>query len=285
MLDVLLDTVFDSLKLLPFLFITYLVLEFIEHKTEHGTEQLVQKSGILGPVVGSALGLVPQCGFSASASNLYAQRLISVGTLLAVFISTSDEMLPVLLSESADIMLIVKILAAKFLCALFIGLLIDLIYRLLRKGNRTAHLHDMCLRDNCHCEEKGILYSALSHTLQIAAFIFIVSFILNTIIHFIGEDALKSVVLNRPVLGSLISAAVGLIPNCAASVIITELFLSGAISSGALLSGLISSAGIGVLVLFRVNRENMKENFSILGILYLSGAVIGIIADIIGIVF
>ena len=285
MLDVFLDTVIDFLKLLPFLFITYLILEFIEHKSEHGAERLVCKSGFWGPVVGSVLGLVPQFGFSASAANLYAQRLISLGTLLSVFISTSDEMLPVLISESAGISLIIRILASKMIAGAVIGLLADRVFRLFQSAGQAVDMHDMCERDHCHCREKGIFYSALMHTLQIALFILIVSFALNTVIFFVGEDTLKSVILNRPVFGSLIAAAVGLIPNCASSVVITELFLSGALSTGALLSGLITAAGVGVLVLFRVNRGHGRENLIILCLLYASGVTIGLLTDLIGITF
>jgi len=285
MLDVLLDTALDCLKLLPFLFLTYLVLEFIEDKTADFTQKLVRRAGMWGPFAGSALGLLPQCGFSAAAADLYSQRLVSAGTLLAVFISTSDEMLPLLISESAPAALIAKVLATKFVAGIAVGLLVDRVLHLFPRDRGPVDVHAMCEKEGCGCEKHGVVVSALIHTGQIAFFIFIFTLALNTIIHFIGEDALKGLILNRPVLGPLLSAAVGLIPNCAASVIITELYLSGAMSTGALISGLATSAGIGLLVLFRTNREHPGENLKLLAVLYAAGAVIGIGMDALGIVF
>ena len=215
MADIILDTVLDCLKLLPFLFITYLVLEIIERKAEQGSIKLVRQSGAWGPFVGSALGLVPQCGFSASASNLYAQRLISAGTLLAVFLSTSDEMLPIMISSSASGELILKVLATKFLCGILVGLLVDKVFRLFKHTGETVDLHQLCEQEHCHCEEKGILASSLLHTLQIAAFILVITFVFNIFIYYIGEDTLANLILNRPVAGPMIAALVGLIPNCA----------------------------------------------------------------------
>ncbi|MGM9522393.1 MAG: putative manganese transporter [Oscillospiraceae bacterium] len=285
MLDILIDAALDCLKLLPFLFLTYLILELIEKKAEEGSLKLVRQSGAWGPVIGSALGLIPQCGFSASASNLFSQRLISAGTLLAVFLSTSDEMLPILISEAADIGLILKILCTKLLAGIAVGLIADKLLRLCRHSGETVNLHELCEQENCHCEERGIFVSALLHTLQIAAFILIINIVLNAVIFFIGEDTLAGLILNKPVIGPIISGIVGLIPNCAASIIITELYLSGAMSTGAMLSGLLASAGVGLLVLFRINRRQMRDNFTILAALYISAAVIGIAFDLLNITF
>ena len=285
MAGIILDTVLDCLKLLPFLFITYLVLEIIERKAEQGSIKLVRQSGAWGPFVGSALGLVPQCGFSASASNLYAQRLISAGTLLAVFLSTSDEMLPIMISSSASGELILKVLAAKFLCGILVGLLIDKVFRLFKHTGETVDLHQLCEQEHCHCEEKGILASSLLHTLQIAVFILVITFVLNIVIYYIGEDTLANLILNRPVAGPMIAALVGLIPNCASSIVITELFLSGAMSTGAMLSGLLSASGVGLLVLFRINKRHTAENLKLLAVLYISAIIIGICVDLAGISF
>ena len=285
MTDVILDTLLDTLKLLPFLFITYLVLEIIERKAESGSLKLVRQSGVWGPVVGAALGLVPQCGFSASASNLYAQRLISAGTLLAVFLSTSDEMLPIMISSSAGAGLIFKVLATKLIAGIVVGLLIDKVFRLFRHDGEHVDLHEICEQEHCHCDEKGVLVSSILHTLQIAAFILIIIFLLNLVIHYVGEDTLAGIILNRPIIGPLLSAVVGLIPNCASSIVITELFLSGAMSTGAMLSGLLCASGVGLLVLFRINKRHMGENLKLLCTLYVSSVIIGIVFDILRISF
>ena len=286
MLDVLKDTVIDFLKLLPFLFITYLVLEFIEHKAENGMTTLMRRSGTWGPIIGSALGIVPQCGFSASAANLYAQRVITCGTLVAVFLSTSDEMLPVLISESVATPTIIKILLVKFLAGIVIGLLIDKVIRPFRGNSNEVNIHEtMCEPDGCDCEEGNIFTSALRHTAQIAVFILVITFAMNTLIFFIGEEALAGIILNRPVIGPLIAGLVGMIPNCAASVVITELYIEGAMSTGAMLAGLLASSGIGVLVLCRVNHHKAKENFTIALMLYGESVIIGIIAELCGIAF
>ena len=285
MADVILDALLDTLKLLPFLFITYFILEIIERKAEDGSLKLVRQSGAWGPVIGSVLGLVPQCGFSASASNLYAQRLISAGTLLAVFLSTSDEVLPIMISSAAAPSVIIKVLATKLVAGIVVGLLVDKVFRFFKHSGETVNLHEICEQEHCHCEERGILVSSLLHTLQIAAFILIITFLLNTIIHYIGEDTLAGIILNRPIIGPIIAAMVGLIPNCASSIVITELFLSGAMSTGAMLSGLLAASGVGLLVLFRINKRHMAENLKLLCVLYAASVIIGICFDLLRISF
>ena len=285
MADVILDALLDTLKLLPFLFITYFILEIIERKAEDGSLKLVRQSGAWGPVIGSVLGLVPQCGFSASASNLYAQRLISAGTLLAVFLSTSDEMLPIMISSAAAPSVIIKVLATKLVAGIVVGLLVDKVFRFFKHSGETVNLHEICEQEHCHCEERGILVSSLLHTLQIAACILIITFLLNTIIHYIGEDTLAGIILNRPIIGPIIAAVVGLIPNCASSIVITELFLSGAMSTGAMLSGLLAASGVGLLVLFRINKRHMAENLKLLCVLYAASVIIGICFDLLRISF
>lgn len=282
MLDTLLDTVLDTLKLIPFLLLTYLFMEFIEHKTSEKAEETIKKAGKFGPVLGGILGIVPQCGFSASAASLYSGRLISLGSLVAIFLSTSDEMLPVFISNQVDPKVIGRILLVKALTAIVIGLVIDLIMSFLQKEKKEVEIHSICEHDHCHCEN-GIFKSALHHTVSITLFIFIISLAINIVIFFIGEDSIGKLFLDIPVLGCAVSALVGLIPNCAASVVITELYLSGVISSAAMISGLLTGCGIGILVLFRTNK-NIKENLGITLLMYLLGVAAGIIFELTNVV-
>ncbi len=280
--DFIIDALLDVLKLLPYLFLTYLVLEIIEHKAMDKAAALVAKAGRFGPCIGSLLGLLPQCGFSTVVSNLYADKLVTGGTLLAIFLATSDEMLPIFISEAVPAPMIFKILAVKLVAGIVIGMLFDLVRRLMKIKEGDVDLHAVCETTHCGCED-GILKSAVKHTLSIALFILVITLALNTAIHFIGEDTLRSIILNKPVIGPVISGVVGLIPNCAASVIITELYLEGAMTTGAMLAGLLAGSGVGLLVLFRVNRP-MKDNFVLLATLYVSAIVIGIVFDLIGVV-
>lgn len=285
MLDIILDALLDCLKLLPFLFLTYLVLEYIEKKAEEGSLRLVRQSGAWGPLIGSALGIVPQCGFSASASSLFAQRLISAGTLIAVFLSTSDEMLPILISSSVSLGVILKILAIKLLSGAAVGLAADKIFHICRHDGERVDLHEICREENCHCEEHGIFLSALIHTAQIAAFVLAINLALGILLHFVGEENLAGIILNLPVIGPFLSALVGLIPNCAASIVITKLYLSKAMSTGAMISGLLTASGVGMLVLFRINRRAMRDNVKILGYVLATSVLIGVALDFFGVSF
>lgn len=288
------DALMDSVKLIPFLFLTYLAMEYLEHRTGGHARKLIRRpgaaedtghsprrhfaAGLAAPIVGGLLGALPQCGFSAAASNLYAGRIITLGTLLAIYLSTSDEMLPILISEQASAAMILKILAAKAVIGMTAGLAIDLLYR---KGNESREkIHDICRQERCHCE-KGILRSALSHTVKIALFILAVNLGLNLILHFLGEEALENLILNRPFIGPLLAGLVGLIPNCAGSVVITQLYLAGSMGLGAALAGLLAGSGVGLLVLFRVNHDR-RENLKILALLYGIGVAAGIAVDWIG---
>ena len=276
MLDVILDAVIDTVKLIPFLFLTYLAMEYLEHKTGSKAQRLVQRAGRFGPVIGGLLGVVPQCGFSAAASGLYTGRVITLGRLFAIYLSTSDEMLPILISEQAPIGLIGKILFAKAAIGIFAGMLIDFVLR--KKGvEEHEHIHEICEHDHCHCEEgAGVFRSALTHTLQISIFILVVTFGLNLILHFVGEDALANLVLNRRILGPALAGLIGLIPNCAGSVAITQLYLEGAMSIGSAMAGLLTGSGVGLLILFRMNPDK-KENLKILALLYGIGVLAGIL--------
>ena len=273
MLQVIQETLIDTLKLIPFLFLAYLAMEYLEHKTGEKTQKLIQGAGRSGPILGGLLGIVPQCGFSAAASNLYAGKVISLGTLLAIYLSTSDEMLPILISEQAPVKLILQILLAKAGIGVAAGLAVDLVMR--RRGAKEHHIHDICEQEHCHCQ-KGVFRSALSHTGQITLFILLVTFVLNLTLHFVGEDALADLILNRPLLGPVLAGVVGLIPNCAGSVAITQLYLEGAMGLGAAMAGLLTGSGVGLLLLFRVNHDK-KENLKILGLLYVIGVLAGIV--------
>ncbi len=279
-LDVIADSFVDSVKLLPFLFLTYLVMEYLEHRAGEKMQDIIRRSGKAGPAIGGLLGIFPQCGFSAAASNLYAGRIISLGTLMAVFLSTSDEMLPIMISENVGISMMAKVLGVKVLFAVIAGFGIDLVYRRKEKDMQIEHL---CERHHCHCE-RGIWKSALHHTLEIFLYILVISFVLNLIIALIGEEALGALILNRPVFSVLIAALVGMIPNCAASVIVTKLYLGGVLGAGALVAGLLSGTGVGYLVLLRVN-DDRRENLRILLLLYVIGAVSGMLVEILGLVF
>lgn len=281
MIDIILETIIDSIKLLPFLFITYLIMEYIEHKTKEKTKETIKKSGKIGPLVGSILGVFPQCGFSVSATNLYAVRVITLGTLISVYLSTSDEMLPIFISEAVPIDVILKILGIKVLIGMIAGFAIDFVLRLRNKDKEEEKIVDLCEKDHCHCEN-GIIKSSLKHTLNIFIFILIISLIMHIAIHLIGEDAIASIILNKPIIGSIIAGLIGLIPNCAASVILTQMYLENLISVATMMSGLLVGAGVGLAVLFKTNK-GIKENLKIVGLLYVIGVISGIILEFLGI--
>ena len=270
MLEILEDAIIDSVKLIPFLFLTYLLMEYIEHKTKEKTKETIKKSGKYGPFIGALLGIVPQCGFSVSATNLYAARVITLGTLIAVYLSTSDEMLPIFLSEGVAIDIILKILAIKLIIGMIAGFLIDFVMRLKNKGNTEKEkIIDLCEKEHCHCEH-GIFKSALKHTINIFIFIFLFTLVINLVIHLIGEENIAGFMLDRPILGPILSGIIGLIPNCASSVIITQMYLTNIISIGTMIAGLLVSAGVGLAVLFRINK-GVKENIKITILLYAMG--------------
>lgn len=282
MKEIILDTLIDGLKLLPFLFITFLIMEFIEHKFSDKSKNKIVKAGKFGPFFGSLLGAVPQCGFSVMATNLYATRIITVGTLISIYLSTSDEMLPILISEQASIGLIAKILIIKVIIGMVCGFIIDLILRR-KKEDKEYEIKDFCLEEHCDCEH-GIVKSSIKHTLNILLFIVIITFILNVGIKYIGEDGIGKLFLKNNVFSPFLSSLVGLIPNCGASVVLTELYLKGVISLSSAISGLLTGSGVALLVLFKVNKS-VKDNIKILLTIYLIGALSGIIINLIGMIF
>lgn len=280
----LLHTIEDSVKLLPFLFITYFLMEELEHHTGSKTQSRIRNAGKFGPLWGGLLGMMPQCGFSAAASSLYAGRVITVGTLLAVFLSTSDEMLPIFISAAVPAVTIAKILAAKVVIAVVSGFVVEAVYvNLLKKKEKDMDIHIVCEEEHCKCED-GALKSACKHTVKIFVYILLITFVLTLGIEIIGEENLAVVFQNIPVVGELIAALVGLIPNCASSVVITELYLSGIIGAGAMMSGLLVNAGVGLLILFRLNRD-WKQNAGIVAALYALGVFWGVLIELTGIMF
>ena len=299
MFEIIEDTLIDSIKLLPFLFITYLIMEYIEHKMGDKAKKAIKKSGKFGPIIGSILGIFPQCGFSASATNLYAGRVITLGTLIAVYLSTSDEMLPIFISEAVSPSIILKVLGIKLLIGMIAGIIIDLVIRIVHKrknkkaieeaktenikeeDNDEIEIGHFCEEEHCHCEEGSILKSALKHTINIFIFIIIITFIINIAVHFIGEENIANLLYNKAIIGPLIAALIGLIPNCAASVILTNLYLEHVISAASMIAGLLTGAGIGIAILFKTNK-NIKENIKIVILLYSIGAISGMILQLIG---
>ena len=274
MIDIIKDTLIDSINLIPFLFLAFLFIEFIEHKLNKKSKKIVMKYKKIGPLIGSILGMFPQCGFSVMATNLYITRIISLGTLISIYLSTSDEMLPILLSEKVDISIILQILLIKVFIGMICGIIIDLIYRKNIKEN-----YHICEEEHCHCE-KSILVSTIKHTLNIFLFLVISSFIINLIFTYIGEGYLSKLLLKDSVFAPFLTSLIGLIPNCGSSVILTQLYVNEAISLGSMIGGLLTGSGVAILVLFKTNKD-IKENFTILGIIYGIGVVSGIIIQLI----
>lgn len=337
-LDALLDAILDTAKLIPFLFITYMGMEYLEHKAEKHTTGMLEKAGHFGPLIGAAVGILPQCGFSAAASSLFAGGVISVGTLIAVFLSTSDEMLPIFISEGVHPATMLRILATKAILGLISGFLLDVF---MRHGRHTKapekHIHDLCVHEHCDCDEDeeeeelhteaahtheanaddhahrhvaeehhshehaaahahaghhhhhqkgflGIAMPALHHTVQITGFIFFITLIITLLVEGIGAEALGHFLSGKPIVGVFLAGVVGLIPNCAASVSITQLYLMGILNAGQMMAGLLVGAGVGLLVLFRTN-DHPNENLRITIMLYGLCVFWGLVIEYLGIVF
>ncbi len=313
------DAFFDTLKLLPFLFVTYLVMEWLEKKTEKQQGIIVTSSRKFGPALGGLFGVIPQCGFSLVAANFYTGGMITVGVLVAVFMSTSDEMLPIMISSAVGASTILKILGAKVVIAIVTGYAVDMLHKKISPAkvelemhiheddhhhhhhddhdhehhehnhsqghnHEEKHIHDLCVQEHCRCDE-GIFISAIKHTLKIALFIFIISFVLDIVMTRVGAEALSNFLGSATILSIIFAAIVGIVPNCAASVVITELYIAQVISAGAMMAGLLMSAGVGLLVLFRMNKFRLKENIKILATIFAASIFWGIIIDLIGLTF
>ena len=300
-------TLQDTLSLIPFMFIVFLVLEYMEHSMTNKSLALIEKAGKGGPLLGGIVGALPQCGFSVMATNLFAGRIITIGTIVAVYLSTSDEMLAVMLSSNTSIFKIAKIILLKTCIGIAAGFAVDFAHRArLRYQQNHTHTHhshhhhhheentdshdhpyheyinDFCVEEECCCSHEKPFIAAFKHTVKIYIVIFIVTFLLTLVIGFAGLDVLEQAVSRAGIWAPIVSCVVGMIPNCASSVAITQLYLSGAISFGTAMSGLLCGSGIAWIVLFRVNPHS-RQNFKIMGIVFLVGAVSGIILNFLGV--
>ena len=268
----------ETLTLLPFLFVTYLVLEAVEAHAGGALGRCLERAKSVGPLVGALAGAIPQCGVSAAAASLYAGGVATVGTLVAVFLSTSDELIPVLISKQVPALLMAKIVAIKVVAAIAVGFSLGAVLSFFRHIRRRVEVHELCEHSRCGCSEhRGVLVPALIHTAEIFAFIVLVSGAVELAMHYWGEGCLGGLRLCKPVFGEAVAGLLGLIPNCAVSVAGAELYCKGAMSAGALMASSFTGSGLGLLVLFRTNR-NIGENLSILAVLYASGVVFGWLA-------
>ena len=279
MWDMLAETLIDNIKIFPFLFVTYLFLEYLERKTSDKTTAAIQKATKAGPLAGAVLGVLPQCGFSVVAANLFAARVITMGTLIAIFLSTSDELLPILISYEAPLSLIAVIVGYKAVCGMMFGYLID--FTLQKKHNLPKpDIETLCQNEHCHCEKNEPLWKpALYHSVRITLFILAVSLILNFLLQFCGNSANLTQILQYPLLGEMFSALIGLIPNCSASVILTQMYILNYIDFSTMMSGSLVNGGVGLLVLFRVNRP-LKQNIKIIALLYICGLIGGLCSNL-----
>lgn len=314
LVDVIADSVLDTLELVPFLFVTYLAMEALEHSTEGRMQGLVARAGHAGPIVGGLLGAVPQCGFSAMAATLYSGGVVTAGTLVAVILSTSDEMVPVFLAHQEPAGRLLSIMLLKVVVGIVVGLLLDAMLHAVRHvGNPQPHIHDLCECAHCHCEDDeagsdaspesdadghgeaehghhhghghwAIVRSAAIHTVQVTGFILLVTFLFGLLIEVMGEDALAQLLGSHPVRATFLAALVGLIPNCGASVAITELYLDGVLAAGPMVAGLLVSGGVGLLVLFRTNRD-VRQNVAVTAFIYAVGVVVGLAVSASGMLF
>lgn len=276
MLEVIQDTLLDTIKLLPFLFVAFLIIEFIEHKLSNKQENIISKSGKLGPIVGALLGAVPQCGFSVLATNLYVTRIISLGSLISIYLSTSDELIPLMISHNAPLTKMLSIVSIKVVIGMISGFLIDL---LIRKTTKSDFV--LCEDEDCDCDH-SIIKSSLIHTLKIAFFILIITFLINILFHYVDLSFLESALKNNKILTPFIASLIGLIPNCASSVMISELYLNNLISLGTTLSGLLTGSGVAIMVLVRKNK-NISENLFVIGLIYFIGVIWGLLFNFIGV--
>lgn len=276
MKDIVIDTLIDGLKLIPFLFIAFLIIELIEHKLSNRNKDLITKTGKFGPMFGSVLGMFPQCGFSVLATNLYVTRIVSLGTLISIYLSTSDEMLPILLSENVEIGLIIKILLIKLFIGMVSGFIIDFILR--KKESKVEADYEICHEENCHCKEH-LLLSVIKHTIHITLFLMIISFLLNCLLEYTGILDTNNIIANNP-FSVFVTSLIGLIPNCGASVMITTLYLKDIISFASMISGLLTGSGVALLVLFRSNKK-LSENILILLLVYFIGVGAGLMLELV----
>lgn len=298
-LDVVIDALKDTAELIPFLFATYVVISLLDLFASDKTTAAIQRAGHAGPLIGGVLGVVPQCGFSAMGASLYADRIVSLGTFVAVILSTSDEMLPLLLAERVEVGLLARILVTKAVLGVILGFAIDLVLRVVlgrtslagvdesgagEEQDEDAEFDPGAYSCDCGCGEpltRGqtawwVVVNSAYRTFQVVVFIFVVSVLLNALIALVGEDALASFLSGNAVVATLVSGLVGLVPNCAASVVLTQLYIDGVLGFAPMIAGTLVAGGAGYLVLFRMN-GNMRENAAIVGIVYVLGVCVGLV--------
>lgn len=298
-LDVVIDALKDTAELIPFLFATYVVISLLDLFASDKTTAAIQRAGHAGPLIGGVLGVVPQCGFSAMGASLYADRIVSLGTFVAVILSTSDEMLPLLLAEHVEVGLLARILVTKAVLGVILGFAIDLVLRVVlgrtslarvdesdagEEQDEDAEFDPSAYSCDCGCGEpltRGqiawwVVVNSAYRTFQVVVFIFVVSVLLNALIALVGEDALASFLSGNAVVATFVSGLVGLVPNCAASVVLTQLYIDGVLGFAPMIAGTLVAGGAGYLVLFRMN-GNMRENAAIVGIVYALGVCAGLV--------
>lgn len=274
--DILLDTIMDVLKIIPYLFIIYLLLEWMEQEAGHKMEHFLQKHRRLNPLAGTLFGLLPSCGFASAASSLYATGVISAGTLVAVYLASSDEMLSIMISMKAPFSKIWPILLVKLIVGCIGGYCLDIFSK-----HRTIDVNAFCKQEHDD-HSRGILHSALKHTIEVTIWLLIITFLFNGFVEWIGEDTLYAFVTNHPNQSVVVSTVVGMIPSCASSILLTTMYLDGVISFASVCAGLLVNAGTGMMVLWRVNR-NYKDNFKILLMTWVFGLISGLLIDLLSI--
>lgn len=281
-LDLLVDACLDALKALPFLFFAFLIIELLEHHAGEKLSRFFARSGKAGPAVGALLGCVPQCGFSVMSANLYAGGVITLGTLIAVFLSTSDEAVILLVAEPGRRLDIFQLLFTKVIIAVIAGYIVDFLGRR-RAWKNPGKISDLCDHEHCGCHDhKGVFVPALIHTAKVFGFLLLFTVLLNFAVVLLGDERLSHILLSDSVFQPFLAALVGFIPNCAASVLLTQLYLEGAISFGSVIAGLCTGAGAGLLILFRENRH-ARDNLKIMGILYICAVIPGVLLQLLGI--
>lgn len=283
MQEALLEALIDSIKLIPFLFVTYLAMGMLERAGSGRAQEMIRSAGHVGPVIGGLIGAIPQCGFSAAASYFYVGKIITLGTLIAVYLSTSDEMIPIFLSAHVPAEVIGKILAAKVIIAVISGFVVEIFFGWLAKRRHVPDSFRDEKKESCNCAG-SLLVDSVVKTLQVFFFILVVSVIISVAMELAGHQAITGLFQGVPVLGEMIAALIGLIPNCAASVVITQLYLEGVINAGTMMSGLLSSAGVGLLVLVR-EMHNTRRSLSLIVMLYVVSAFWGILINALGVTF
>ena len=279
MKEVVIDAVLDSVRMLPFLFGAFCIIEILERYSEVRRDKMLMKFRNAGPVIGALFGCIPQCGFSVVAANLYSGGVITVGTLLSVFMSTSDEAILIMLGYPESGGMVIRLILVKVMLAVAVGYIIDLFFK--NNFGISKEIHKLCDKSGCGCEENhGVVRGAIWHTARIFIYILIFTICLNVGLEWIGIKKIQTLLLKGSVFQSFLTAFIGLIPNCASSVLLAELYMQGIVGFAAAVAGLSASAGLGLVVLFKVN-QNQKENFKILGLLYASSVMLGIFLSIV----